>query len=96
MFHKIYNCFTSQTFRTQSENTRMRQEIEIKKEAIRKNLEDINLFNQAMSDLPGNQLEGAGLTISLDHSRKEVTWHKDTRSKRQSSLTSVTSDPSIV
>ena len=74
----------------------MRREIEIKKEAIRKHLEDINLFNQAMSDSPGNHMEGAGSTISLDHSRKEVTWHKDTETKRQSSLTSVNSIPSIV
>ena len=96
LLQKIYSCFTSQTFRTKRENARMRQEIEIKKEAIRKNLEDINLFNQAMNDLPGTQLQGAGSTVSLDPGRKEVTWHKDTRSKRQSSLTSVALDPSIV
>ena len=34
LLKKIYNCFTSQTFRTKRENTRMRQEIEVRKEAI--------------------------------------------------------------
>ena len=74
----------------------MRQEIEVKKEAIRKNLEDIHLFNQAMNDLPGNQPQGTGSTVSLDPGRKGVTWHKETMNAMQSSLSSVASDPSMV
>ena len=74
----------------------MRREIEIKKEAIRKNLEDINLFNRAMGDSPANHMEEASSAISLDHNRKGVTWHKNTETQRESSSTSVNSNPSIV
>ena len=74
----------------------MRQEIEVKKQAIRKNLEDISLFNQAMGDSPATHLEDSCGAISLDPIRKGVTWHKNTETQRGSSSTSVNSHKSIV
>ena len=96
LLQRIYKCFTSETFRTKRENAKMRREIEIKKEAIRKNLEDINLFNRAMGDSPANHMEDSSSAISLDHNRKGVTWHKNTETQRESSSTSVNSNKSIV
>ena len=76
----------------------MRQEIEVKKQAIRKNLEDISLFNQAMGqgDLPTTQLEESSGTMSINPVRKGVSWHKDTDSELGPSSTSVVSIKSIV
>ena len=74
----------------------MRQEIEVKKQAIRKNLEDISLFNQAMGDLPTTQLEESSGAMLINPIRKGVSWHKDTESELGPSSTSVVSIKSIV
>ena len=76
----------------------MRKDIEVKKQAIRKNLEDINLYNQAMGqkDLPTTHLEDPSGTVTIKPVRKGVTWHRNSDDEQGHSSTSMVEIKSIV
>ena len=76
----------------------MRKDIEVKKQAIRKNLEDINLYNQAMGqkDLPTTHLEDPSETVTIKPARKGVRWHRTSDDEQGHSSATVVEINSIV
>ena len=77
--NKIYTCLTSESFRLKKENIKIKKDIEIKKETIRKNLEDIRLYNEAIGpkNLPSTHVEDQAGAVTIKPGRRGVTWRRD-------------------
>ena len=96
--NKIYTCLTSEKFRIKKENVKMRKDIEIKKETIRKNLEDIKLYNQAIGqkNLPTTHVEDQAGAVTIKPGRKGVTWRRNSSDDQGNSSTTMVEINSVV
>ena len=77
--NKIYTCVTSEGFRLKKENVKIKKDIEIKKETIRQNLEDLRLYKEAIGPkhLPSTHMEEQAGAVTINPGRRGVKWQRD-------------------
>ena len=77
--NKIYTCVTSEGFRLKKENVKIKKDIEIKKETIRQNLEDLRLYKEAIGPkhLPSTNMEDQPGAVTITPGRRGVRWKRD-------------------